>query len=106
MGRKLLDVKNAQSGLFENPAYASKRQVGEMLVINCVELVLLDQILQVREFQIDRAAGLQRDAQAVGEIIDIGNVGIDVIAAYQIGALSVLGQLGGGADPEKFAQHW
>ena len=56
-----------------------------MLVIDGVELRLLDQPEQVREFERDHAAGLERGLQPADEIVDVGNMGEDVVAADEVG---------------------
>ena len=60
-----------------------------MLVVNRVELIFRDELEQVRKLERDDAAGLQRDLQAADEIVDVGDVGHDVIAKQQVGGLAV-----------------
>ena len=76
-----------------------------MFVIDGVELRLLDQPQQMRKFERDRAAGLQRHFQATGEIVDRRHVGIDIVADDQIGLSAVGGQAPSQVLTEEFAQH-
>ena len=74
-------------------------------MIDGVELRVLDQPHQVRKFQRDGAAGLERRLQAAGEVVDVGHVGIDIVADDQVGLLPIGGQLLGQSLAKEFAQH-
>ena len=56
-----------------------------MLVIDGVELVLFDQVLQVREFKRDHPALLQQRLGAADEIVEVRHVRQHVVAENEIG---------------------
>ena len=56
-----------------------------MLVINGVELALLDELKQMGELHRDNAVILQRAFQSLYEIVDLRNMGKDIVADDQIG---------------------
>ena len=58
MRRQFLDVPDAQPGGGEDLRHRAQRQVGEVLVIDGVELRLCEQMLQVRELESDVPSGL------------------------------------------------
>ncbi len=103
--RDLLDVGDAQAAGGEDAAHRVERQVGEMLVVDGVELRVLDQAQQMREFQGDGAAGLERGLHALGEIVDVGHVGVHVVAGDQVGLAALVAQAPAQRLAEEFAQH-
>ena len=52
---------------------------------NCV---VFDEAHQVRKLERDRSAGLEHDREAAREVIDIGHMGVDIVADDEIGSLS------------------
>lgn len=64
-----------------------------MLVIDGVKLGVLDQPHQVRKFQCDGATGLECGLQASRKVVDIGHMGVDIVAGDEIGLLACGGQL-------------
>jgi hypothetical protein len=71
MGRK-----NIQQG--------RERQIRKMLMIDRVEVIALDQFLQTGEFERDDAIRLEQFRKALDEIVDIGNMGEDIVADHQV----------------------
>ena len=69
-----------------------------MLVIDGVELHLRDELHQVRELEGNCSTGLEGRFQSPREVIDVGDVGIHVVASDQVGlpALLLCLVLGGG----------
>ena len=62
MGRQLLDVDELQAVARGQAVDRDEREVGEVLVIDGVELVLGDQPLEVRELERDDALRRQQHA--------------------------------------------
>ncbi len=64
-----------------------EREVGEVLVVDRVELVVLDQAHQVRELH-RRDAARRRAASScpADEVVEVGDVGEHVVAEQQVGA--------------------
>ena len=60
MGPQLVDVEDPQAVGGEDPLGRHQREVGEVLVIDGVELVLFDELLQVGELDGDDALGPSR----------------------------------------------
>ena len=78
-----------------------QRKVGKMFVVDRVELAKFDQLHQVREFQRNGSAGLQRKLQSASKVIDVGHVRVHVIARDQVGLSSFLDQAPCQLRPEK-----
>ena len=60
-----------------------------MLVIDRVELHIVDQVQQMREFDREHAVGLEQDRGAGDEIVDVGHMGQHVLGGEEIGAMAV-----------------
>ena len=67
-----------------------------MLVVDGVELVALHQAREVRELHGDHARGCEQRAQAGHEVVQVRDVGQDVVADDQIGLPMLFGHLAGG----------
>ena len=63
MGGKFFNIPHSQAVGLEDAIYGVQRQIGKMLVIDGVELGVLDQAHQMREFQGNGAAGFQSSFQ-------------------------------------------
>src|SRR5881296_4629866 len=94
MRRQLFYVKQRESMGGEHRLRAEKREVGKMLMVNRVELVLLDEPHEVREFDGDGAKRLQQDLEAGDEVIEVVHLGEDVFPQQEIGLLPLLRQPG------------
>ena len=55
MGRLLLDVEEREAVALEDPLHREQRQIGEMLVVDRVELNLANEVQQVRELDGEHA---------------------------------------------------
>jgi len=53
----------------------NEREVVEVLMVNCVELILGDQAHEVRELDGNDATGLQEDLHARDAVVDVGDLG-------------------------------
>ena len=104
MGRELFDIPEAQSLGGEHALHRVEREVGEVLVIDGVELGLFDQPQQVREFQGEGAAGLEGGLKAGGEVVDVRDVGIDVVADDEIPLTALGGQALAQVGAKEFSQ--
>ena len=80
MGGQLLNVADAQAGGRKNALGGIKRKVGKMFVIDGVELRSFDEPHHVGKFQRDGAVGLEHCLQPPGEVVDVGDVGVNVVA--------------------------
>src|ERR1700740_613188 len=63
---------------------AYEGEIGEMLVVNGIELIVVDQPLQVRKFQRDNALWRQEVRESSGEIVQVGYLSENVIADDKI----------------------
>ena len=59
MGRELFYLPDAEPRGFEDANDGMEREVGEMFVIDRIELCLFDELHQMREFQRDCATRLE-----------------------------------------------
>ena len=85
-------MPDAQTGGRKDALDGCQRQVGEVLMVDRVELVVLQQLHQMGELQRDGALGLERCGQTAREVIDVGHMGEDVVARDQVGLLAPGGQ--------------
>ena len=77
--RKFLYVPDAQTMRREDVLCCVEGQVGEMLVVNGVELPLCHQLQQVRKLERYGAARRKRGGQPGDEIIDVWHVSQNVV---------------------------
>ena len=92
MGGQLFDIPDTQVGGFEDPFNRVEREIGKVLVVDGVELGVFDELQQVGEFQRNGAVGLEDSFEAASEVVDVGHVGIDVVASNQVGLPAFCGQ--------------
>ena len=86
MGGKFFDVEYFHAVRFENAHGGEQREVRKMLVIDGVEFVPFHEPKQMRKLQRENSRGLQENPQAFHEIVEIGNLGKNVVAKNQVGA--------------------
>ena len=72
-------------------------------MVDRVELHLPDEVEQVRELHGQHAVRLEQQAQASDEVVDVGNVGKDVIRDQQVRGPALRGEPSCGSHPEKSA---
>ena len=84
VGGQLLHIEDHQAVPSENLLDAEKGEIGEMLMINRVELNLLNEPDQMGKFHRNGAAGFQRRFQPSHKIVEIGIVGQHIVADDQI----------------------
>ena len=70
-----------------------QRKVGEMLVINRVKLILLDQAKQMRKLKRKYAIRLESHLQSFHKIVQIRNLGKNIVSQDQIGRTFGLHQI-------------
>ena len=85
VSRVLLDVEHAQAVGGEDALDGGQRQVGEMLVVDGVELVLRDQSQQMRELEGGDTFGLQQAGEAGDEIVDVRHMRQHVVGGGEVG---------------------
>src|SRR5258706_15761514 len=68
--------------------YGDEGEIGEMFVVNRIELIAFHQSLQMREFERNQTIGLEELHHPRYEVIEIWNLGEDIIADDEIGVLS------------------
>src|SRR5262249_29388918 len=85
---------------------SGERQIRKMLVVNGIEFVLRNQLHQMGELHRDSSFGLEEDFHAADEIVQIGNMGEDVISHDQIRLDSPRYQLAGRFLAKKFHYGW
>ena len=98
-----LDVEQLQSLAAQDALHGVQPQVGEMLVVDGVELRLLHQLQQVRELQCQCAVRRQHLAQPGHEVVDVRHVGQYVVAQHQIAAAALCHEAAREVQPEEFA---
>ena len=88
MRRKLLNVDQLQAVQGCQTLDRDQREVGEVLVIDRVELVLRHQSLEMRELQGDDAFRLEQAGHARDEVVEVGHLSQHVVADDQIRAFA------------------
>ena len=101
VGGQQLDVDQAEPARGERPLAAEHRVVLEVLVVDGVELGVLHQREQVLHLDRHPAVVGDHGPQALGEADDVGDVGVDVVEADQIGRAVLLAHLRAGLRGEE-----
>ena len=79
MGREFFDVENTQSSALEDGLAGEKRQVAKVLMIDCIELNFVQQVQNMRKFKGCYALILQKDLKSRNEVVDIRNMGQNIV---------------------------
>ncbi len=95
MGWQFLHVDDLEVMAVRHIPDRQQREIREMLVIDCVELVLLDQIGEMRKLQRNHAFRLQQQMQTTHKVIEIRNLRQNVVADQEVGLASCADQFGG-----------
>ena len=85
MGGELFDIEERQAMRGEDLLHGAEGEIGEMLVVNRIELVFRHQAQQMRELQGDHAVGLQQEFEPAHEIVQLGHVGQDIVPHDEVG---------------------
>ena len=101
VGRQLVDVVQRQAVGGEDLFGRHEREVGEVLVVDRVELLLGHQTHEVRELDGDDPARLEQKLDAGHEVVDVWHLGQYVAAQHQVGLLAGGDQLAGSPPPEQ-----
>src|SRR5262245_2450565 len=87
MGRNLLRIEHPQTVPREDLLNREQRQIGEMLVIDRIELQSADQVEHVRKLDGEYAFVTQENLHARDKIVDVGYVREHVLGRQQVGAM-------------------
>ena len=79
MGREFFDVENTLSSALEDGLAGEKRQVAKVLMIDCIELNFVQQVQNMRKFKGCYALILQKDLKPRNEVVDIRNMGQNIV---------------------------
>ena len=101
VGRHFLDIEDAQTDAPRHLGHHDERQVGEMFVVDLIELQTLDLLEQVRELERRDALRLQQHSEPGHEVEDVGHVRQDVVGRHQIGRVAGIAQPLGGRLSEE-----
>src|ERR1700722_10569632 len=102
MGSPLFDIENLQPVFSEDALNGMKAQIRKMLVVDRVELVLLHQAKQMREFHRDDPCWTKEDFHPGDEIVDVRNVGKNIVSQEQVRPELLGDHLLGAARSEEF----
>jgi hypothetical protein len=83
---ELLDVEQAQPVRSEHATDGEEGEVGEVLVVDGVPLSILDQPQQMGKLHRDGPAGRQQDLHAADEVVQVGDMGENVVTEQQVSA--------------------
>jgi hypothetical protein len=101
VGGVFFNIEDNQAIVREDAVHRSEGKVGEMFVINGVELVLRHQPQEVREFKRGNAFGLKQYGKTCDEVVDARHVGEHVVGGGEIGLFALSGQLACEAHTEE-----
>ena len=101
---QLVDVEQGDPVPGEDPLGGPEREVGEVLVVDGVELVAVHQPGQVGELDRDHPAGGEQQLDAGHEVVQVGHLGEHVVGRDQVGPAALGGQLAGQLDAEEPGQ--
>ena len=104
MGRQLLHVEQPQAMSGEDLLDHEQREIGEMLVVDRVELGILDQPRQMRELHRQDTVLRQQMREAGDEIVEIGNMGQHIVAEQKVRPGSLVPQRFCEVETEKCGQ--
>src|SRR5580698_1080845 len=79
-------IEDTQSVRFQDLDRADEGKVGEMLVVDCVEFVVLNQAEQMRKFKGYDAFRLEQNLQAFHEIVEVRHLRENVISDNKVGS--------------------
>src|SRR4051812_16016314 len=88
MDRERLDTVEVQVVSPEQPIQRSYREIAQMLVINGIEFDVLDEVLQVGNFDHGNTVVLQDRADPGDETVRVCDVGEHVVCMHDVGLLS------------------
>lgn len=89
------DIEGFESMPSKQGYESGQGEVEDVLVIDGVELEVFDEVAGVREFEDDATGGSDECGEAGDEIVDVGDVGEDVVGENEIGGLAVADKIGG-----------
>ena len=84
VGRQLINIGQGQAVLREELLHHAERELREVLVINCIELVVLDQAQEVREPERRDPIRREKDSEAFGKIMQLRHVREHVVRHHQV----------------------
>ena len=100
----MLDVIQRESVPLEETRQGCHREVAQMLVVDRVKLAVVDQILNVRDFDDDHTVFLQEDPDTFHEPVEVGDVGQDVVGDDHVRSDAFVAQPRGQLITEEGAQ--
>src|SRR5262245_29284889 len=104
MGRDLLHVEQLEAMLACEPIDRYERKIREMLVIDGIKLILGNEPLEMRKLERDHSLRREQMRHTRGEIVEIRNLGQDIVADDEIGASPLGYQTFRKSEPEKLHQ--
>src|SRR2546430_15107473 len=84
VGGQFLNIKERLAMPSKDLSGSEKGEIGEVFMVNCVELILFHQPLKVGKFHGDYAVRLQQDLHSRNKIVQIGHLRELVVAKEQI----------------------
>src|SRR5690348_12999188 len=101
MRGKLFDIEQGQPMRGKYPLNGQKREIGEVLVIDRIELIVLHQFHEVRELHRNDPAWLQENLHAPDEVVQIRDMSQHIIPQKEICAFPRRRKLSGSRSSEK-----
>ena len=106
MHRQFLHVENHEAVPGENRVYGREGEIREVFVIDGIELIVRDQLHEMRELDRDHAARSQRDLQSSDEVVEVRHLREHVVAEEQVRLLSCGHELTRCRTSEELDRRW
>src|SRR5450631_1592634 len=90
----------------ENFFRADQREVGEVLVVNRIELIEFDEPKQMWKLQRQHALGLEQNFETLNEIVQVRNLGKNIVSQHQVGCSSLRREFVCDLRSEKTYERW
>ena len=84
VGRDLLDIEHTQAVAPRQSLDGEEREVGKVLVVDRIELIFREQPLEMGKFERDDPLRRQHMLHPGNEVIEVGNLGEDVVADDEV----------------------
>src|SRR5713101_642408 len=106
VGRQLFDLENRQATARKKLFSSEKREIIEMLVVDCIELCLIHQPHQMGKLDCDYSMRLEKNLHTCDKVLHVWHLREHIVTKQQVGAPALSPHLARSSGSEKFDQCW